>query len=279
MTLFELVFALWVLGVLIGLVVIGVRTSNNYFRRAADQQAVLSLKAAVERFKDAHGFLPPLVRDDAFLGGPPLTTATATTLAVYDPAVAADVQFLRTSPSSPQYPGQNELRSSVYSLALYIVGPLDAAIDGRDGPGMLEPAQDGSFRLFGGQSYEPLLEGSRGIKGVVAVDTAEGRFEIQDARGVALRYYRWERGQPTGPQTGQVVNPQDVNVPELVGDPAQDPLLRSADYAIVAAGPNGVFGDEPDLQAVAAAVGLPSIDEDRVRAKARADNIVEVGTR
>ncbi|MEO0513056.1 MAG: type II secretion system protein [Planctomycetota bacterium] len=102
------------------------------------------------------------------------------------------------------------------------------------------------------------------------------RLELRGSNGAPIRYYRWSSGrwdpEAAGGQGGYLSYQnlprfeQDVaalNVPDIFGDPANDfandfwnggdptlspaftnTELRGAEYAVVNAGPNGVFGDE-----------------------------------
>ncbi len=129
---------------------------------------------------------------------------------------------------------------------------------------------------------------------------AENRFRlaITDRSGKAYRYYRWENGNPANlPGDELVMTTGDLNIPAALTDPelraewlnnpattadltGGNPELRGARYAIVGAGPNGVFGTEP-LEVIATALGtdVPTTDEGRagLRREAWQDNVVEVG--
>lgn len=207
------------------------------------------------------------------------------------------------------YAGPIDRRFSTYSLGVYLAGLGEvtygsgnpkAVIDGVVGPGSKEPSEDGTWEVSAdanrartGKQYGPKFqEGAGGFK-IVDVDTAAGRdstgrVEIRDRNGVAIRYYRWLRGRPNLTteelkMPNGTYNPIFLNVPKIVGDPATNSELASADFAIVAAGPNGYFGDMPleaatqqDRDKMAAELGVAYSDEG-VRRKAREDNIVEVG--
>lgn len=265
-TLMELLVSIWILAILIGLLVVGLRASNHSVSSSADQQAARVLRIGIEQFKQSHGFLPPLVRDNP---GPPLNGSVIDVYLLSNPT---DLAFLRTKPNPST---TADPRFSIYTLGLYLFGPLDEAIDGRTGPGFFKPNVDGSFDLTKKRVYEPVVDGSRGMKGLVPAEPlGEGRFEVVDRHGNPFRYYRWERD--------AVINllPDDLNVPDILGDPSLRVELRQADYAIVGAGPDEFFGDpDENLSAMAAAVGVSASDPARVRAKAREDNVVEIGTK
>lgn len=274
-TLVEIIFSFAVVALLMGLLIVGLRMAARGSRQVVDQQSVSALKMGVEQFKRDMGFLPPLVKDQT-----PLTNASGRWAPnVYLESNPSDYEFLRgsgiTGPMSP------DERFSLYSLSYYLIGALGKAsdgslIDGVDGPGFLEPRADGSFRTAGGRRFEPYFETARGVQGVVGVNPAEGRFELRDRQGRPFRYYRWVRGNAQG----NVVNLEDLNIPRLLGDPAELTELRSADYAIVGAGPNGVFGDIPTEGAefLKLELGLrDSTPDSIVEQTGRSDNAIEVG--
>jgi prepilin-type N-terminal cleavage/methylation domain-containing protein len=136
---------------------------------------------------------------------------------------------------------------------------------------------------------------------------------LSDRYGRAYRYYRWESGRRASlaanpSERGVIATPADLNIPAvladsvlvakqagLVGldanDPSQPELvdvtagnakLRGATWAIVGAGPNGLFGNE-EISEIADAfgessAGMSALEQARLRERARADNIVEVGS-
>ncbi|MEZ6242932.1 MAG: type II secretion system protein [Phycisphaerales bacterium] len=125
------------------------------------------------------------------------------------------------------------------------------------------------------------------------------RLAVTDRAGRAYRYYRWEQGNTGNLALGDplVKSTADMNIPAALLDPelrqqflddatttadltGGDAELRGAKYAIVGAGPNGVFGTE-DLQYIADKLGrsLPTTPEGKVgmRREAWADNVMEVG--
>jgi prepilin-type N-terminal cleavage/methylation domain-containing protein len=208
-----------------------------------------------------------------------------------------------------------DARFSERSLAYYLAGglnlPLRAsdgpAIDGVGGPGFARPNQDGSFQISAdarsasttsarvGTTYEPLLDLGSSVLKLFTDPAALERSEIRDRRDVAIRYYRWINGVETPAGSGRFVveSLDDLRVPRLVGrfpgqipgplneerDITRNPRLREATFAIVAAGPDGLFGDETDLNVMRGRLGLPAgTDELQVRIQAERDNIVEVGS-
>ncbi|MFK7883815.1 MAG: type II secretion system protein [Phycisphaerales bacterium] len=121
-----------------------------------------------------------------------------------------------------------------------------------------------------------------------------------DPWGRAIRYYRWEPGRLVG---GRLVveSTLDLNIPPVLLDPQlyaaalNDPLivesagidlssgntqLRGARYAIVSAGPDGLFGTEPIEQIAQELRRSEPTDLDGIaalRASAREDNLVGLG--
>ncbi|MFG0284667.1 MAG: prepilin-type N-terminal cleavage/methylation domain-containing protein [Phycisphaerales bacterium JB039] len=274
-TLVEVLFSIGVVALLNGLLLVGVSALQRAARRSLEQQSVASLKFGVEHFRDTFGFLPPLVNDGALTGGDPVQDRLVGGVrrpapVVYDPEQRQAWEFLRGQ-SSDSY-----RRYSVYALAYYIVGALVEQVDGIEGPGFYTPLPSGAFRVAGGQRTDPFFDVSKNASGLYTEDADAGRIELRDRNGVAYRYYRWIPGD----EAGAVTEVDDLNTPELLGDVREDPQLRAATYAIVAAGPNEVFGEEASEGAaeLRLKLGLPSSDPtDKVEAIGRSDNVVEVG--
>jgi hypothetical protein len=117
--------------------------------------------------------------------------------------------------------------------------------------------------------------------------------ELRDPQGKPIRYYRWINGVAYTQGTRTVYEVRkidDLRLPPLVGrkgtaivqtpadrDTMQNPELRNASWAIVMAGPDGVFGDEPLPELVKLLGPSAESDELRARINAEKDNIVEVG--
>lgn len=158
-------------------------------------------------------------------------------------------------------------------------------------------------------------------------DLREYRLELAGGDGVPIRYYRWLPGEYSGGQYSELIDNRlefdlrQLNVPDVFGDPVNDEMndwwadpshdedlealspakdvneLRGARYAVVSAGPDGVFGDEitvnGDAGSMSEADGFrvlsvaSGIDESRLRSdagqllrvlrEARADNVYVVG--
>lgn len=273
-TLIEILFAIAVIFVLIGLLIGGLRMALKGSGKSLDTGVLNGLKMSVEQFKQQVGFLPPLVQDEKG----PLDAARKRPL-VHDMSDPATIEFLcgRGTGSLNKYG-----RFSVYSIPFYVVGVLD--VDGVKGPGLRAPLSDGSFGT-GGRAFDPFFDVGRNAKAIAIDDAAAGKVTLRDRKGVPFRYYRWLRGD----KTGAILDPDtDLNVPEILGDPMSNPELKSAEYALVAAGPNGLFGDEdqipsgyPGYMKIEEMAGKLGISEgtspEKIRRLAAEDNIVEVG--
>lgn len=315
-TLTEMMFTVGVIFLLMAMLVVGLRIAAKTANKAAEEHAVAALILGCEQFKLDFGFPPPLIEDfdpkntddDIFLigvdprKGPlyPLNGAPSEPVAYLsttDHALRFDREerYLRgRKPMDENKVIIADYRFSTYSLAYYLLGVLGtdstgAKIDGVEGAGFLQPNPDGTFRKTGGKKYEPLFDTTKGTQGVIPVDAAAGKFELRDRRGVPYRYYMWRHGkQYAGPGSPmETRGTADLNVPRLVGDPVQNSALRNAEYAIVGAGLNGVFGDwwgpQPDdgtetpteiKEGMGVSLGM---DDQLAATKGREDNVVGVG--
>lgn len=131
---------------------------------------------------------------------------------------------------------------------------------------------------------------------------------VVDRGGVAFRYYRWENGRNSldagglnSSSYGVSERAKDLNIPLILQDPEAlsrqygllggsaderadatdgNTSLRSASWAVVGAGPDGLFGTEP-INAIADQLGEPQnptgVIAAELRRRAMADNVVEVG--
>jgi type II secretory pathway pseudopilin PulG len=297
-TIMEILVSILVIFTLMGLLIVGARHVRKLARSSADRAAVTSLKQAVVQFRTTTGFLPPLVKDQT-----PLNTGRPS---IYVASVPADGTALRLAPDfNTATPGAPDLRFSLYSIPYYVIGALDVPgpapnpnnlpIDGVAGPGFLMPKRDGTFERAG-RKFESFFDLGKSGKSLFAADAPNGRVVLRDANEVAFRYYRWLRGDApnTGPTTPPPLNVPGIFITDLGPPKVIDPEFRSADFAIVGAGPNGVFGDEADLpawhpqqlswDALASKAGVSGSPQGnaplqaKVRDAARADNIVEVGS-
>lgn len=181
-------------------------------------------------------------------------------------------------------------------------------------------------------TYEPFVSASsNGFEIQRTLDRpmdglAPYRLELAGRDGVPIRYYRWLPGEYNGSYDSLAGDAarfdlRQLNVPDIFGDPANDEVnnwwdapmrdpdlevfspafenseLRSARYAIVSAGPDGVFGDEVTIDGDAGSMerdagyrllsSARGADEARLRnddgfrarilREARADNVFVVG--
>lgn len=313
-TLIEILVAILIIFLLMGLLVVAVRKAITFTKSNRDLAQVTALRKGVDHFKTEFSFTPLLVKDFE-TGIDPVVLNTATNRMipnVYKVGVAADAKSLRNAPPTTPPPWL-DLRFSTSSIPYYLIGALEVPsdssgtdptpIDGVSGLGFLTPKRDGTFEKSG-RRFDPFYDVGKSSKQLYTTDIAKGRVELRDANGVPVRYYRWMQGDPAN--GNKVVKPEDTNVPWILyrdartpvpPDPLATPIpanLLSANFAIVAAGPNGVFGDEVELftagftaigmnwSDLAAKVGLPDPGSntglrDKVRYEAMKDNIVEAG--
>ncbi|MFM9996838.1 MAG: type II secretion system protein [Phycisphaerales bacterium] len=280
-TLIELLFGIGVIFLIMGLLLVGLRHAVRGARTSADSVTLNSLKTAMEVFRSEFGFVPPLVKDlpDTVSPQAPLTTGTPRVPVVYSIANPIDAASLRGDALTPAVP---DLRFSLYTPAYYLMGALEALIDGKDGAGFTTPTREGAFTRKGRQ-FEPFFDTSRNAKALFVVDAPGGLVELRDQNNIAFRCYRWlpDLG---APNPSNPINDY-LNVPAMVGDPEESAEVRSAEYALVSAGRDGLFGDEHLLPAghpqqlsqpdVLLRLGLT--DPTKIAAKAGVDNVVVVG--
>ncbi len=317
-TLIEVLVAIIVIGALVGLLIVGLTRAGRFARQKAAQQTLSSLKTATLQFKSEMGYLPPLVFDGSEMGGQAGDGASSNAGPVHVDSLSREIitvyqlgntnarAFLRGDFLGSGSPDYDDPRYSKFSLPFYVVGALDAQVDGVDGPGMSKPLPDGAWAGVGdalggsNKTYEPFMDTGTSASRIERqyTDPSEvaehsgstpgdlnNRLALIDANGKAYRYYRWLPNQnPT--------NTLELNIPAVLLDPVlyrdalADPTidvtdgdvkLRSASFAIIGAGQNKVFGTE-DIDELRSIMSMPgSIAEAVVRRAAAADNIVEVG--
>ena len=212
-------------------------------------------------------------------------------------------------------------RFSQLTLGYYLAGQLefgynatytDVPVDGVSGPGMYKPEKGGFFdvpdsmlkpvadRKRQGKTYGPYVEAagkSVKVETDIASDSSGRDVTVRDRNGVPIRYYYWlpsTTGNDPDPDRNMLLPRMVCRLPDdathQLGDPIvpdqlnpkTNTVLRNASWAIVAAGPDKVFGDE-EINHIAQVLGKtppgPNVDEDRkLRLLAARDNIVRLGT-
>jgi len=307
-TLVELMVVMGIIAILVSLVFVALHHVRGTGDTIAEQGEVSAFKTAILQFEKDFGAPPPLVVDNppGPAGAPaiPIYNVNATTvgIAVWS---TGDLQTPNMSSTlntnwptiGTMDPSLGANRCSEYSLAYYLVGALDRAADGVDGPGFTAVNRDGTFSRRG-RVYQPYIDPSlhktrtgllrlsvppaaTGNALAKAVSVIRDRWDDgtaptpTNAATHHIRYYRWLPSYypQSDPKAGQV---QYWNVPIAVGGyfdlaagavNTQPPLkseLKAATWAVASAGPDGLFGDEPGLT-------------NAQRIKAISDNIVEVG--
>lgn len=269
-TIIELSVVLAIIVLLISIVGFAARNAFLSARVAGERQACLALRLAVEQFKQQHGFLPPLLKDT---GG----TNSSSPINSKDDPVAFSSAELATLDANLANTSVSPLRDrySVFSLTYYLAGATDAKIDGVDGPGYTEPRRDGTFSKRGKQFpalYDINKDRSRLSRTNInapgnPLDPAlqDKTIWIKDRWNNPIRYYRWlptfydktTNPPPSGRQVGDI---KDDNIPKFLGNSKDVAQLRTAEFAIVSAGPDGLINESAG----------PGAAENK-------DNIVEVG--
>lgn len=279
-TLIEAMVVMGIIALLAGIVLYAVGLVRKQGDVVAERAMVTTLQKAVERFKQEYGFLPPLVLDGPGAGLPVDGTGLIHTWATRD---LADQNTTLNGSST----GDRRCYS-IHSLAYYLVGALDTTYDGGAGLTFTAPNSDGSFTKRG-RAHEAMVDLTQqktrlgATRLYIANATNPTPLQRVDCRiwdrwsvgspggaSYEIRYYRWLPAffPQNDPKAGQV---QYWNIPTAIGgNPINDqpPLkadLRTAEYAIVSAGPDHLFGDEASLTTQAA------------KDKAMEDNIMEVG--
>lgn len=309
-SLVEVLVAVLVIGSLLSILLVALSKAKVFTGSVSDLQTALAVRTGVEQFKQEFGFLPPMVRER--FTTPLALESNPGQIAVYRVRDAAHLAFLRATPAlDPQDPFRDE-RFSEYTLAYYLAGALgvnrgpgmNLPIDGVPGPGLYAPRTDGTFDVPRdveqaatntpnasnrvGKKYESFIPlSTRGLK-IVSDPSNAQNVTVRDAKDAVIRYYRWEHND--GAQ--QII---DMNVPRIVArtpgtipgeilrperDLTASVKARDAAFAIVCAGPNGVFGDE-DISVITRALGggdnPVAAEETRLRLEAERDNVVELG--
>lgn len=326
-TLVELLVSIVIIGVIMGLLITGLNAAGVFARKAASQQTVVAIENATTQFKTEFEFLPPLVYDGSDMGanatgrgafsntGPVFdqtfgrtTRKVATVYRAGAPQTRLFLQGSEVAGASSFDAAYRDARYSKFSIPFYVMGALGEQVDGIEGPGMVEPAPDGSWVGVGdamsasSKRFEPFMDGGRSSASVKPeyVDPVEAgvlggavpsgaalssRFALTDSNGVAFRYYRWIH--EDNPQTTQ-----DLNIPAILIDPLTlqssfgnnsvdvtngNSDLSGASWAIVGAGPDGLFGTEPVAVLREKVTGAGSLNEAQMRQKAMEDNLVRLG--
>ncbi|MBX3363811.1 MAG: type II secretion system protein [Phycisphaeraceae bacterium] len=302
-TLIELLVSIAIILVLVGLMVVGINGALRFARSSADRQLVASLKLGVEQFRSELGFLPPLVVDGRPLNlGAPAGPLDAPSGGKRRPVIRPE-EFLEL----PNTDINADRRYSKYSLTYYLMGACDvdngdgAPVDGVLGPSFRAPRADGAFDsrnrvyepFFTPPQFASLVRGyfdeyefsEHGVAPTNADRTpGQEHIALADRNGRAVRYYRWSNARPPANTTSRG---QFLNIPRVFQNPltrsdtnasaADDNIeLASSSYAIVGAGPDGLFGTEP-ISVLQARYGSAAVNEEDLRRRAWLDNIVEVG--
>ncbi|MBX3386131.1 MAG: hypothetical protein KF768_06145 [Phycisphaeraceae bacterium] len=244
-TLVEAALVVIIIAVLAAILLVAVRAAMLEARRRGEQQLLTSLQLQIVHFKESHGFVPPLVRDAA--PGP----------------VTAQNEVLVHSPADLR--NLNLDRFSVFTLPYFLLGALPATVDGIDGFGYtkpLPPIERASGQWVGpfsrrGAKFEALADVTRDRNRIRR--DSDTQIQLLDRWNRPIRYYRWENTYFTsGPREGEVQSwgipkdlwPRDIfdgggsDEEKAAATAARIPQIRSASYAILSLGADGVLSKD-----------------------------------
>ena len=306
-TIIEATITIGIIALLSAIVIYAVGKVRGQGDIIAERAMVTTLQKAVERFKQEYGFLPALVIDTPMGSTNPVTTSNG------------QIQVWKTSDLFDPNTTLNGSNSgdrrcySIHSLPYYLAGALDVSYDGGAGLTFTAPQSDGQFSKRG-RAHEAMVELTQQktrlgatrlyVSNATSVTASQrvdcriwDRWSVGSSSGASyeIRYYRWLSNFVTsGAGVGEIdyyncpmaLDPTFINssrsdrVANPIMFPPPKPEFRTAEYAIVSAGPNHAFGDEPiatlaQIMEVAVPSTIPEISQ--LRARAAADNIVEVG--
>ena len=260
-TIIEATIVIGIIALLAGILLLAVSHAKKRGDVVAEQAMVTTLQKAVEKFKMDYGFPPPLVNDSA---PGPVNLGTGRIEVWTDAELSGAVP----APNGGQ-------RWSEMSLAYYLAGALEAPYDGIDGLGFTAPDRTGQFSKHG-RKIDPLVDLTQQktrlgtprlyIQGLGGGGGANTRTICKildrwsDASSIQLqypiRYYRWKNEYYTDPALNLLTSAPSAdligkvktyNVPAIVGNPATRPELRDAEYAIISAGPDHLWGTADDI--------------------------------
>ena len=201
-TLVELLLSVAVIAVLVGLLIVGFRSTRAFARSVTDRAAVSNVREAVSKFTQEFGFAPPLVRDQHPATPVWVEGTTTRRVAVYSISDPADLNILR--PANIAAPGSanpfEDRRFSERTLPYFLVGGCgvryygqgsvpspevtELPVDGVPGPGFYKPRADGSFDMRPMCSTLPRRTPHRAQATSRAGEVRlirEPRFEVADA--------------------------------------------------------------------------------------------------
>jgi type II secretory pathway pseudopilin PulG len=167
-TIVELLSSLFVIGLILAILIVGLRYFFAAGQSTKQRAAVAQMKQAVADFRSKFGYLPPLVMDQ-YVAPTPLpggmaaaglaqqSVKNAGASGLYRIAVVEDSLFDLWIPTAVANNEYKDPRFSVRTLPYYLMGALDVditgatdvklPIDGVLGPGSHRPNSDGSFAV------------------------------------------------------------------------------------------------------------------------------------
>ena len=239
-TIIEISMVIIIIALLASVLLVGLNVSIKGARKSAEKQMLNSLRILCVQFRESFEFLPPLVRDAA--PGP---------LDGNDDLIVRSDDFLL----DPAANGGG-VRFSEYTVGYYLLGAADKKVDGIDGFGYTKPNKPnapaagtdlrGGFSRRGGKNEAQidLTKVSNRIlrDSDLPANAGFNKIKVLDRWKNPIRYYRWvNKYYTTGPQKGEI---EEYNVPPEVGDPRENPALRSAEFALLSLGADGVISKD-----------------------------------
>jgi prepilin-type N-terminal cleavage/methylation domain-containing protein len=276
-TLIETMVVMGVIAILAGVVLLAIRHVKSAGDVAAETAMVTTLQKGVEQFKQQFGFLPPLVDDDTPVNG-------ANQIVIWS---AADLSS-SIAPTSVHGGKRWSEYSLAYYLVgaldkAYDGGDVGFTAPNRDGSfskhgrlySALVDVSAQKTRTGGNRLYiENITSSTASMKQRCVIwdrwsdgmpNTSSLPVSLATATSHPIRYYHWLPSYvSSGSSQGQVdyfnvpsdLDPSFQNVSKQMRDSnptmyrAPKLELRSAEYAIVSPGPDGVFGTADDIMEV-----------------------------
>lgn len=271
-TLIEIMVVVVIVVILAALTIIAAGSFVRSSRFATEQVVMRNLAMGIEQFEQRLGFAPPLVNDED-----PVNPRSATEVTVRIRGESTNQALVGNPEPALKYLSyentnfpETDPRYSELSIPYYIMGVCGKTVDGVDGPGMTTPLAspvESPWRSFAksGSVIQPFfdpgadktrLEPRNADGSLYSGANPERQTRFLDRWNAPVRFYRWEplfhvKGTAAAGRTGAPANQptqageiRDYNAPLVLGDPRNNPSLRSAKWAIISKGPDGVLNDQ-----------------------------------
>ncbi len=280
-TLIELLVVIGVIVALLGLGITAGSAALTAAKRTATERLLRSLQQGIEQFKADHGYVPPLLNPDAVGAdrGALVTEAKPGAFAGDAQDPVKRVNYRSDISLSAYLVGVGDINGDMKEE--YNLGNGEFNLDdGVNGPGIRAPGPDKSWggaieraqgapvqpndpqippqegRVFG--PYVNLANTSKALRVITSAEVPADRLhrlagthQFLDRWGGVIRYYRHL---PTGTRKSPTLNSMPSELlsedaaKEFVGTTTDLPAtidspLLNAEYVLLSAGPDGLFGD------------------------------------